>query len=153
MALFLRGPTSEEIHALTSGQHLPPDAWMGMLRVCLPLIAQQFHEVFLKVFERTDAAPAAGEQPDSDEIVENAIDEVLGRTAQEAAPSEDHGPEGEATELSDGETEDRRPTATRPLTNGRIHGMDVRQLESENCDDGGQGDVSPPLRRCPLCRR
>jgi hypothetical protein len=29
LALFQRGPTPDEIHALTSGQRMPPDAWMA----------------------------------------------------------------------------------------------------------------------------
>ncbi len=153
MALFLRGPTADQIHALTSGQHLPPDAWMGILRVCLPLIARQFHEVFLKMFERMDAAQAAG-VPESDEIVEEVIDEVLGRSAEEVLPSEGQEPEVEATAASDGEMgEDKRPTATPPLTNGQTHGMDLRQFESANGDHEGRGDATPPLQRCPLCRR
>ncbi len=154
MALFLRGPTADQIHALTSGQHLLPDAWMAMLRVCLPLIARQFHEVFLKMFERTDAAQAAGEKPDSEDIVEDVIDEVLGRSAEEEILSEEHGPEVVATPASDGETGgDPRPTATPPLTNGQIHGRDLRQSESANGDDEGRDDGTPPLRPCPLCRR
>ncbi len=154
MALFLRGPTADEIHALTSGEHLSPDAWIGMLRVCLPLIARQFHEVFLKMFERTDAAQAAGEKPDSDEIVEDVIDEVLGRSAAEEMPSEEHGPEAEATAAGDGEAgDDRRPIATQPLTNGQFQGMNMRQSGSANGDDGGRGDVTLPLRPCPLCGR
>jgi hypothetical protein len=118
MALFLRGPTAHQIHALTSGQHLPPDAWMAVLRVCLPLIARQFHEVFLKMFERTDAAQAAGEKPDTDEIVEDVIEEVLGRSVEEVLPSEGQEPDVEATTASEGEIgDDPGPTATPPLTN------------------------------------
>ncbi len=161
LALFQRGPTADEIYALTSGQHVPPEAWVSMLRVCLPLIVQQFHDVFRNMFERTDAAQAAGETVDSEEIVEDAIDEVLGRTAEdeelwqpEMRPSEDDNPVSEATAPTKGETgDDPRPTATPPLPNGHIHGIDTRQLWSDNCYDQGRGDVPQPLRPCPLCRR
>jgi hypothetical protein len=154
MALFLRGPTADQIHALTSGQHLPPDAWMGMLRVCLSLIAQQFHEVFLKMFERTDAAQAAGEQPDTDEIVEGAIDEVLGRSAEEVLPSDGQQPEVETTAASDGDIgDDPRPTGTRPLENGPIPRRDGRQLQSDNGDDAGRRNGAQPLGPCRLCGR
>jgi len=140
---------------------MPPDAWMAVLRVCLPRIAEQFHEVFLNMFARADAAQAAGEKPDTDEIVEAAIDDVLGRTAEdeellqpEMRPNEDENPESDATAPTSGETgEDPRPTATRPLANGHIRGMDTRQSESDNRDHEGRGDVPPPLRPCPLCRR
>jgi hypothetical protein len=152
IALFLRGPTADQIHALTSGQHLPPDAWMAVLRVCLPLIARQFHDVFLNMFARTDAAQAAGVTPDTDEIVEDAIDEVLGRSAEEMLPSEGEEPESVAPAANDGEVgDDPRPTATPPLTNGQIHGMDRRQFESANGDDQGRREVITPLRPCPLC--
>jgi hypothetical protein len=116
------------------------------------VIARQFHEVFLKIFERTDEAEVAGETPDSDEIVEDVIDEVLGRPAEEVLPSEGQVPEAEATAASEGETgDDRRPSVTPPLTNGRIHGVDRRQSESGNGDDEGPGHGAPPLRPCPLC--
>jgi hypothetical protein len=161
LALFQRGPTADEIHALTSGQRLPPDAWVGLLRVCLPLIVQQFHDVFRNMFERTDAVQAAGETPDTDEIVEDAIDEVLGRTAEdeellqpEMRPNEGDIPASEAMAPTNGETgDDPRPTATRPSPNGHIRAMDTRQSESDKCDDEGRGDVPPSLRPCPLCRR
>jgi hypothetical protein len=134
---------------------------MAVLRVCLPRIAEQFHEVFLNMFARTDAAQAAGETPDTDEIVEAAIDEVLGRTAEdeellqpEMRPNEGDNAASEATAPTDGETgDDPRPTATRPLANGHIRGLDTRQSESDKCDDERRGDVPPPLRPCPLCRR
>jgi hypothetical protein len=161
LALFQRGPTPDEIHALTSGQRTPPDAWMAVLRVCIPRIAEQFHEVFLNVFARTDAAQAAGETPDTDEIVEAAIDDVLGRTAEddemlqpEMRPNEEDIPASEAIAPTNGETsDDPRPTATPPLAHGHIRGIDTRQSESDNCDDEGRGHVPPPLRPCPLCRR
>ncbi len=151
MALFLRGPDADQIHSLTSGQHLPPDAWMGVLRVCLPLIARQFHEVFLKMFERTDAAQAAG-VPDMEDIVEEVIDEVLGRSAEEVLPSESQEPESAAPAASNDEVgDDPRPIATPPLTNGQIHAGNGRQFESANGDDQGRRDGRTPLRPCPLC--
>jgi hypothetical protein len=113
------------------------------------------------MFARTDAAQAAGEKPDTDEIVEAAIDDVLGRTAEDEEmlqpgmrPNEDDIPAAEATAPISGETgDDPRPTATRPLANGHIRGMDMRQSESDNYDDEGRGDLPPPLGLCPLCRR
>jgi hypothetical protein len=161
LALFQRGPTPDEIHALTSGQRLPPEAWMGVLRVCLPVIVQQFHDVFRNIFEREDAARATGETLDTDEVVEDAIDEVLGRTAEdeeklqrEVKPNEHDNPAEQATASTHSETDDDpRPTATRPSTNGHFRGTDTRQTESDNCDDEGRGDVPRPLRPCPLCRK
>jgi hypothetical protein len=160
IALFLRGPTGEDIHALTSGQRIPPAAWMTILRVCLPVIVRQFHDVFLKMFERTDAAQAAGEPPDSDAIVEDAIDEVLGRTAEEEVyqppvgtyANDDH--RAQATAKADENMEDFPcPEATEPLANGYFHGLHKRQSVSGKGDNEGPGTLPPGFERCPLCRR
>jgi hypothetical protein len=157
MALFLRGPRPDQIHALTSGQHLPPDAWMGMLRVCLPLIAKQFHDVFLKVFERTDAAQAAGEARDSDTIVEDAIDEVLGRTSKEQViPPPDRSDDQPVQATANGDEKvDASPCAmaTEPLANGYFQEFTRRQCATGKGDEEGQGTLPSGFEQCPLCRR
>jgi hypothetical protein len=161
IALFLRGPTAEDVHALTSGQRMPPDAWMAMLRVCLPLVVRKFHDVFLNMFERTDAAQAAGETPDTDEIVEAAIDEVLGRTEEDeweqppTAPATSGGeaPSEQAPAIDGNIGDDPRPLATGPSPNGHSNGSYTRQKTSANGGNEGLGTLPPLLERCPMCRR
>jgi hypothetical protein len=160
IAQFLRGPTAEDVHALTSGQRVPPAAWMAILRVCLPVIVKQFHDVFLKMFERTDAAQAAGETPDSEEIVQDAIDEVLGRTEEEEWQPPQSGPEengdhGQATTPPTCENLDDGPclVATEPLANGHFRRTYTRQTGSENGGNEGLTALPRGSGPCPLCRR
>ncbi len=79
MELYRQAPTPEEFHEVTS-ERVPPAALVEMLRYSLPCKDQQMREVLVGGLRRMDEAQSAGQTMDMEEIVADAVDEVLGRT-------------------------------------------------------------------------